>query len=143
MARYAEKEDCLVKSVEEKQKVCLGCFYTHNHENYNWVVGFATPDTDKMVYVPEGTKLIGPNGVEYEVRLTKDGRWQGSLAHLHGREERFGMTSEVVINLQDAIELRFDEKRSEMVFEVKEIGVERKAVPRKRSLLDILRRKTA
>jgi len=133
MSRYALKNDCLGEA-KEKQKIQFGCFSTHSLENYNWVVGFSDMQ-DRMVYVPEGTKLIGPDNKEYELRLEElRKRNLGSekrevMAYLHGKEERFGgigkkygLESEVKISLQDSMMLRFNSQR--IKFRVKQLGKE-------------------
>jgi hypothetical protein len=121
MARYAEREDCL-GTVQEGQELHLGCFSTHDLEQYGWVVGFAD-SKDDMIFVPEGARLMGQDGMEYELRLEKDPRYGGNLGYLYGREERFGLESEVKIDLQKTTLLRFGNSRLNVKFKVKNPGL--------------------
>jgi hypothetical protein len=150
MSRYALKKDCLGEA-KENQKLQIGYSYTHGLESYNWIVGFSDIN-DNLVYVPEGTKLIGPDNKEYELKLEELRKIniysedKEVMAFLCGKEERFGgkrekygLGTEVKISLENAMVLRFNNKRE--TFKVKQIGKsnqEETPKPSKKSLINRL-----
>lgn len=134
MGRYSSKDECSSEA-KENQKLMIGCSYTHGLESYNWIVGFSDKHNN-LVYVPEGTKLIGPDSIEYELRLEKVERDYSFprvafKASLHGKEKRFNLETEVKISLDHAMMLRFDKKRAK--FRVKQLGGDNQEADSKKS----------
>ena len=125
MSRYTRIDECF-GTAQRNQELMIGCALLNMYlrDSYNWIVGFASMDED-LVYVPDKTKLIGSDNVEYELKLIKDDAKKTGefLAFLTGKEEKFGLEAKISIPLSDAMKLRFDERRNSFIFKVKELGV--------------------
>lgn len=71
MARYITLDESL-RTAHVNQELRFGWASLHmSGEDYNWTVGFCDMN-DQFVYVPHGTRLVGPDNVEYTLELVQD-----------------------------------------------------------------------